>query len=256
MIPKYKDKKFGHNDESNPYWLSISDVMSGLLIIFILACVVLLYNLKTIEETKAAELEEQKRLNENLNQIINLEKRIKEDIKLNIKQIKDNLRKEGIFVEINENTILIPDEAINFEIGKDEIPEDKIYAVQKIGKEIFQFVNKNKDIDTVFIEGHTDMIPLHTKNGNWGLSASRAIFIWKTWTRFFCETGEYNCDQMLNQEGKPIFSVSGYADTRPVLGTEGKTDEKSLRKNRRIEIRIVPRTPSREELSEGVIYGG
>ncbi len=34
----------------NPYWMSFSDMMSGMLIIFILVCIALLYKLSQIED--------------------------------------------------------------------------------------------------------------------------------------------------------------------------------------------------------------
>lgn len=44
----------------NPYWMSFSDMMSGMLIIFILVCIALLLRLSQMEEQVADNIEELK----------------------------------------------------------------------------------------------------------------------------------------------------------------------------------------------------
>ena len=232
-----------YKDEDNPYWLSFSDVMSGLLMIFILACVSLLL-----------QLQQQRLVWENKNKIlqqkIDVEENIKKDIQADLFQVKEDLSKYFIFVELDGDTIHIPTDEINFETDQDRVLEEKIKSVELIGKSIFSLVEKNKDkIDTVFIEGHTDQRTSYRRNGNWGLSVDRAIFVWNTWQKALCQT-EFNCNNFKNKDGKPIFSVSGYADTRPILGTKNRLDAESLKKNRRIDIRFVARKANPNEFLE------
>ena len=49
----------------------------------------------------------------------------------------------------------------------------------------------------------------------------------------------------MNHSGLPLFSVSGYGETRPVQVKQ--VTEKDFEKNRRIDIRFTVRRPALEE---------
>jgi hypothetical protein len=51
--------------------------------------------------------------------------------------------------------------------------------------------------------------------GNWGLSTYRAISLWNFWTDGQGQLASLR--QQKNAVGEPLFSVSGYADTRAVV---------------------------------------
>lgn len=209
-----------YNDTENPYWLSFSDAMSGLLIIFILASLSLILQLQNK---------------------IDAETKTRKEVKQELKNIQTKLASAGIHVEVDDNIIRIPTDEIHFETNEDKIPKDKINNVKVIGIHIFNYVSANKDkIDTVFIEGHTDFRQTNRKNGNWGLSADRAIAVWKVWQDNICEDCKF---ETLKNEDEPIFSVSGYGDTRPVEGTKSSINEEDLKKNRRIDVRFVTSKP-------------
>ena len=84
-------------------------------------------------------------------------------------------------------------------------------------------------LDSVLVEGHTDHRPFADAhgNGNWELSAFRAITVYKTLVaaKPALEQG------MVNTGNQPLLGVSAYADRRPV-------DTKHLDPNRRIDIRF------------------
>ena len=44
-------------DDENPYWISFSDMMAGLLILFVLACLVLILELANTKDSVSDELE-------------------------------------------------------------------------------------------------------------------------------------------------------------------------------------------------------
>lgn len=138
-------------DEENPYWMSFSDLMSGLLVIFILAAVALIIELTLKSEKIDASIEELKRAEEARRNILI--------------DIKEELAKQDIIVEIVENdTVLrIPESTLSFESGKDTLPQDeKIQRdVFAIGIALHTSITKEerwKYLDTVFVEGHTDSI--------------------------------------------------------------------------------------------------
>ncbi len=264
-------KRISHNqataDEENPYWLSFSDLMSGLLLIFILAVVALLIDLtqknKLAEEARIraeiAEkeqmvlLEKQKKLIEELKRRSRIVESSIEELKKSewvrktiIHKVRDELARQKIVVEIadNESVIRIPESTLSFKSGSDEIPETRQRAVNEIGivlsKVITEYDGANY-LDTVFIEGHTDSDAIfYNKKGNWGLSTNRAISVWKFWENQ--SNIHPKLGTVLNHRGEKLFSMSGYAETRRVDEKEETNEGK--RRNRRIDIRLTVKKPS------------
>ncbi|WP_104037831.1 OmpA/MotB family protein [Vibrio jasicida] len=226
-------------DEDNPYWLSFSDVLSGLLVLFILASLTLILELtKTKEEVNEALLEIQQAEKARFN-IIN--------------QIQQELQKDGILVEVIENyTVLrIPEKQLAFATNSDKIPVDPQTqaAVKQIGTAIHRAIlehNGSKYLDTVFVEGHTDSRATRLYKGNWGLSAFRAISLWEFWNSELDLLPAFY--DMKNESGKALFSVSGYAATRRANVIESTDEERE--QNRRIDIRFTVKKPNSFELED------
>lgn len=224
-------------DEENPYWLSFSDIMSGLLIIFVLASLVLVLELsqrkamvdeKILERTKA--------------------EKVRQEV---LQEIKEELLRKGIIVEVsdNETVLRIPDDQLAFETNEYRVPPDEKYqkAVIEIGNVLYRAITKKGRLeifDTIFVEGHTDMRPSPRHMGNWGLSTFRAISIWNYWNEHMSE--DMHLDQLKNHQGAPLFSMSGYGETRPVSITQETEDE--YRRNRRIDLRFTVIHPKLDDI--------
>lgn len=227
-------------DEENPYWMSFADLMSGLLVIFILAAVALIIELTQKSESIDASIEELKAAEQ-----------ARRDI---IFDVKDSLAKKGIVVEVadNETVIRIPESTLSFESGKDQIPdnEDMRNAVALIGQVLHDSLTRNdrfKYLDTVFVEGHTDSQGIwYRGKGNWGLSADRAITIWKVWQEDLALIPKLG--DLLNYNEQRLFSVSGYAATRRADESEISDEERS--RNRRIDLRFTVKKPTLGELED------
>jgi len=266
-------------DGENPYWVSFSDVMAGLLVIFILALVTLMIQqmveteklgeakIQATEAAKRAEVAErraekvEKQLMLETAKSESLRKEIVDGVvKLSeIEQIRieilnavaKRLRSAGIRIEISENsTVLrIPEETLAFETGKWEIPEESKPGIEQIGSVVHDEITKNgrlSYIDTIFVEGHTDSVPLQREMGNWGLSTYRAIAVWEFW-----ETGEgsaVHLGELHNHEDHPVFSVSGYGATRRII-EDDDTDE-GRRTNRRIDLRFTMKSVEQSDLEQ------
>jgi len=102
-------------DEENPYWISFSDLMSALLVIFILAVVSLIIELT----------ETQKKIEQNIEQLRNAEQ-ARKDI---LYEIRDDLVKQNITVVIadNDTVLRIPETTLTFATNSYKIPkEDKM----------------------------------------------------------------------------------------------------------------------------------
>ena len=223
-----------NTDEENPYWISFSDLMSALLVVFLLAVVALIIELT--EKTQ------------NVEQGIEDLKKAEQARQAILSEVKEELEKRGIIVEIadNDTVIRIPERTLMFNSGDDELPvdEEMNQAVRGIGKVLHAAIIKNKrfkHLDTVFVEGHTDSDAIwYRGKKNWGLSVDRAISVWKIWDEDIDVSPSF--DSMRNAFGQPLFSVSGYAATRRVQLVEDTPQQKI--RNRRIDIRFTVKRPS------------
>ncbi|HAW19793.1 MAG TPA: chemotaxis protein MotB [Flavobacteriales bacterium] len=225
-------------DEENPYWISFSDIMAALLVIFILAAVALILELEQKRE----------QWDKTIAQIAKAEETRKEILL----EIQEELRNRNIIVDISENqsVIPIPADILSFSPREHRIPEDPEFQnrAREIGQVIYTAITKGDRLsylDTIFIEGHSDKNPYYNPAiyGNWGLSTLRAISVWNFWN----DLGGANLgfDNLDNIDGKKLFSVSGYGETRPDSNTLADPDsETSLRKNRRIDVRFTIRRPN------------
>jgi flagellar motor protein MotB len=103
-------------------------------------------------------------------------------------------------------------------------------------------------LDAVFVEGHTDDIPVGTQNrfrDNWELSAQRAIETYKE-----LKSIEPTLDELINEESvdgipQKLFSVAGYGEFRP---RKSNDTEEGKQANRRIDLRFLMKTPRSEDL--------
>lgn len=241
-------------DEDNPYWISFSDIMAGLLVIFVLAAIALIIELTQKKEE----------WNEAMNDMAEAEQVRAELLREIEKELND--RNIPVIITDNDTVLRIPDDVLTFRSRSSDIPQDAESRAKalEIGQVLYESIVKGsrwKYLDTVFVEGHTDRLRYYneTLKGNWGLSAMRAISVWDYWNTRLPES--QRLDSLRNHMGKTLFSVSGYAETRPVTCTnydsdvqnpevcpDGILDEaESLRKNRRIDIRFTVRRPAMEE---------
>lgn len=240
-MKNFRRKTASAVEEDNPYWMSFSDIMAGLLVIFILAAVALILELQ----------EKQNRFDDDIEQL-KAALRIKKNI---VTEIKAALKEQDIEVLISENdsVIRIPEEVLTFPQARYKMPWGKKARnnALEIGEVLYRAIAKDQRweyLDTVFIEGHTDKIPYRNKSikGNWGLSTFRAISVWNFWNESMSRGS--TLDTLKNSEGKQLFSVSGYAETRPNPDTVNLQDGPvKYKKDRRIDIRFTTKRPSLQE---------
>lgn len=265
---RQKPKKAGEGE--NPFLLTFSDFMASLLAIFILVLIVTLIEL---EKKKDALKKQEEKLKEQVDAITvtkgELLKSLEEIQKFQgsiasslegvslreralsvmLKGIQDDLKERGIEIVLAENgTVLrIPEQQLQFALGKYEIPPAHTGPASAIGQALLQALTKAENrtlLDTVFVEGHTDSVPNSREMGNWGLSTYRAISLWNFWTD---KPGELLALKNLRTlpsdpkiPAKLLISVSGYADTRSTHGLlDGLTLKNDRAEDRRIDIRFT-----------------
>lgn len=226
-------------DEENPYWVSFSDVMAALVVIFILASLVLLMQLVEIKRDAYDNIQKLKAA-ERAREII-------------VKDVVRELKERSINVQIadNHSIIRIPNDVLGFQSGKFNIESQYQETAKTIGEVLSVAVTKSnraEHLDTIFVEGHTDSRAFWGApgKGNWGLSTFRAISLWEYWEQSI-DNG-MPLSSLTNHEGKPLFSVSGYAETRPVKAEQNNESDYEI--NRRIDIRITIRRPEIKDYEE------
>ncbi len=157
-------KKFNRPVQENystEGWMSFSDIMTGLLFIFLLIIMTMMYLLQDY--------------------IVNVNSKIKEPEEKThaiMDLITDNLRISGINVSVDKtiNVIHILDSELKFKSGEYSIQYQYFKTVRKLAYEIDSALRNNADInnqidyiDSIFIEGHTDKVFYNNRRlfGNW-----------------------------------------------------------------------------------------
>lgn len=230
------------HDVVSSYEMSIGDLMAGLLFIFIITLMV--FVLSHQEKVKRAldDLQHSKLVRTEM-----------------LQDIRDQLTALGIEVEVDvEHGILhLTENAIHFKSAKASLSEreqEKVRSVATVLADVlprFAILGGVADttqtefsgkLESVFIEGHTDNVPYSragSYHDNWELSAARAIYIYRLLIAY-----EPVLESLINTEAYPLFSISGYGESRPRNRYAEPTPDPA---NRRIDIRVIM-TPPRNDL--------
>ncbi len=232
---------FQTQDEGG-YLASVSDLMSGLIFIFIIMLVAFALGLQA----------QQDRLD-----------RAKEERSALLEEIEQDLLKQGIAVKIEKRQgVLRLGESLLFAQGKADLSDGARQNVGKLAEVLLQVLpcyaeapadlqkrdcgerGRSGKVDAIFIEGHTDNVPLNgygQYRDNWDLSVGRAKAIFTE----LLVASQNRLDRLLNRDGQPVLGLSGYEARRPVAGND--TDANRAL-NRRIDLRFVMVPPDDEAL--------
>ncbi len=145
------------------------------------------------------------------------EKKLIDSIEKLTEEINHNLDDEKrVAFDKTSKTIHIPESLIRFEKGKSDLPQDSETSqfIDELSNQLYSHLKTLREqslVDSVFIEGHTDSDPVRSdpEKGNWKLSSERAINFWLALDK------NKNLSKLQNSDGAKLFSVSGYADSRP-----------------------------------------
>jgi flagellar motor protein MotB len=137
-------------------------------------------------------------------------------------QTKDETIQLDTSLDLNEQVITIPS-SILFELGKAELKWEALQALSEAAIGIKNIIG-NETGWQIRVEGHTDNIPIKTKQfeSNWELSTARAISV----VKFFLVHKYFAPDQL---------QAMGYGEHRPVAPNDSDENRTS---NRRVEIRL------------------
>jgi chemotaxis protein MotB len=248
-----------HDDAAEGYLVSVSDMMSGLLFVFIITLMVFVINFH-IEKTRTEdETRNLKEIKEQLTDAKEVRKQLLVDL-------KESLEKQGVKVQIDvEKGLLHIPEAILFRSGRAEFQSGGEESLTKLAQNLADrlpcyagkrgsnnttFCNKLKfkpgRLEAVLVEGHTDNVPIKNSSfdNNWDLSAKRSIVTFQ-----HIITANPLLGDLINADGEKLFGVSGYADTRPVVNHLMAKDEPL---NRRIDLRFILAPPEAKHVDDAL----
>ncbi len=285
-----KSRKSFEEDENQDYLGSLSDVMSGLIFLFIITLTIFALRLQGTRQDLMQELEKAKLENQKLKalqkELIAEKTRLEAIIQQLVggrslrnallESIRKAISEKGFKVEVDlEHGLLRLPEEVLFPSGSDQLQPGGEKMLEVLGG-VFAEVLPNytilasstgglashslpvvtsASIEAIFIEGHTDNVPCGSSNrfkDNWELSTARGIRTYKALVGF-----HPILELLSNQAEMPIFSVSGYADRRPV---EANDSDEGRQKNRRIDIRLImtpPKAPPKviEQIENSLDHG-
>jgi flagellar motor protein MotB len=224
------------------YLASISDLMSGLLFVFIITLMVFAISLREEEMTKEGVVKSLSGAAEERNKLLI--------------ELKQSLERRGVVVEVDEeHGVLRLKEGILFSSGRADLEVKGKNVVENLAAVLGEVLpcytenpapssakcsdlGKNGKLEAMLIEGHTDNVPIapgKTFKDNWELSAARAKTVY--WTLV-----DFNplLDKLRNQDNISVLSISGYEARRPVRNDD---TEEGRSQNRRIDLRFLLRPP-------------
>lgn len=119
--------------------------------------------------------------------------------------------------------IMFTERAVLFASGRADLDEN----AKKVLDDLSELISTLPSTNLIIIEGHTDNVPIRTKEyaNNMELSIARAISV----MRYFTEVKNLPPER---------FAIAGYGEHKPVVNND---TEENRAKNRRIEI-IISRT--------------
>ena len=241
-----------HAEEDENYFVSMTDMMVGVLFIFIILLMVFALNFRQQTDISKEQIER-------LEQAAKTAKTVRVDLDVLQEQVRSEiaaiaaadavrgellrtlevqLREAGLDVQVDiQNGVLrLGKDAINFQNDSAELDTLAASRVDLLGQVLATVLpaysagasERASYLETVFVEGHTDY-----KGGagiNWPLSTERAV---NTFARLV--QTQPNLLDLRNRADTPVVSVAGYASTRPVPGRS--IEELDIQ--RRIELRFV-----------------
>lgn len=251
-------RKRKSNDEETSYWLSYSDMMAALLLIFVLIISFTMLQSKRQYEEKERELlsqqnvigeqqdqlEQQKKAMESQKKIVDQQKEqmasqqaqldkiigVKSNL---ISALKDEFDGSDLSVSVDSQTGAITfDASVLFDKGKHEIKDEGKKFLDQFLPRYFSVLLKNdfhQYISEVIIEGHTDTTADYLYNLE--LSQQRALAVAK-----YCldeKSSSVSKDQI--EQLQKIMTANGRSFSNPVYNSDGSID---MDASRRVEFKF------------------
>ena len=238
------------DEEEESYFVSLSDMMVGLLFVFII--LLLYFALQFQQKSKALS-----DAGETRTQIL--------------RQIKAKLDQQHVAVRIDTATgVLRLPAAILFAKGDYRLSAEGLRSVGTVAQAMAAVLpcytfprpihgcsGSPHSIDAIFVEGHTDadaLVGAGPISDNMDLSALRATNTFRAIRDAAPSLLTMRSLPLGDPRSSPILSVSGYGADRPIENNPG-TDEAGKARNRRIDLRFLMETPRADSIA-GMLTAG
>ncbi|OMF06795.1 flagellar motor protein MotB [Paenibacillus amylolyticus] len=210
-----------HEGEKESFWVSYTDLMSALLVIFALVLMITIYNTQSAYEEKEAAINEK---NQMIEEVIGVKSEIIQEL---IKAFKDS----DLALEVDPQTGAIRfSGGVFFDSNSSQVSaKGRTYLEQFIPQYINILLSDRfrDEISQIIVEGHTD-----TAGGylyNLKLSQDRALSVVE-------QVFQPNFpDFKYKEELKSVITANGRSFSIPILKKDGKID---ANKSRRVEFKF------------------
>ncbi|MGY2733617.1 OmpA/MotB family protein [Sphingomonas sp. UYP23] len=243
------DEAIEHTVEEENYFISMTDMMVGLVFIFIVLLMYFALQFRDVtEQLSGAD-------------------RTRTEI---LRKLERTLKEKGVQVTIDtQNGVLRLPDAILFDSGRAELKPAGEVAIGHLAEALSDVLPCYTElpsaqgrparcpqtphrIESLYVEGHTDDVPLNGRTqfaDNWDLSVVRATNTYRALARNSPDLAS-RCARK-PQGCEPVLSVSGYGPQRPIHGGGGSLEEQRQR-DRRIDLRILMVAPDAGETTRAI----
>jgi flagellar motor protein MotB len=249
------------SEEGENYFVSMTDMMVGVLFIFILMLMAFALDFRRTTDVQEDALKVAQEVAAKLDalqadvhrQMAQLD-RTQQDRRKLLLDIREQLAAEGLSVQIDETSgvLRLTEDAVRFAPSRSDLVDRNKENVGKIAR-VLERVLPNyvgclvpgesncggrASLETLFIEGHTDTTG--TDAENWRLSTERAV---ATFRELIAVAPGLR--SLRSAKDEEVISVSGYSSTRPI---DPRPVHAAWDRNRRIDLRFVMQTDNRQNL--------
>jgi outer membrane protein OmpA-like peptidoglycan-associated protein len=263
MIDEAGAEEESHSEQEENYFVSMTDMMVGILFVFIILLMVFALNFRTqtdVSKEKIQRLQEAAQEAQiTANRLQELQTRVSNEINAveeserarsrMLEEIRKRLADAGLDVQVDEtNGVLrLTENAIRFPVDSADLTQPAAANVDKVAAVLSDVLptytpaakTGGATIETMFIEGHTDVTG--SDDRNWQLSTERAVSTFRRLTQ-----AQPSLRALRNAAGDEILSVSGYSSTRGVPNQLATNYEVQ----RRIDLRFVMDVDNSEHLRQ------
>lgn len=208
-------KRGGRDEAEKPFWISFADLMTALMVLFLVVMGVALLAV-TKNVTEKEKKEEQHR----------------RDIELILDRFEQAARRhEGIKVDRRRSVIDFGDRA-RFALGKFNLNADQEAVLRQFVPEILSLANDElgeRVLKRIVVEGYTDKTGTYLSNLNLSLQRSQKVLC-----TMFATTGPSLLSETQKESVRNLFLVGGYS-----FNAAKETDEESRRVEMRMEFLAV-----------------
>jgi flagellar motor protein MotB len=203
-------KRGAHDEPEKPFWISFADVMTALMVLFLVVMgVALLAVTKSVTERERQE-EQHRR-----------------DIDLILERFTEAAKRyDGIEIDKDRRVINFGPRA-QFAFAKWTLAEDREGVLREFIPEIIRLANEDlgkRVLKRMVVEGYTDKTGTYLRNLNLSLQRSQRVLC-----IMFATTGDHLLSEEQKEQVRTLFLVGGYS-----FNAAKDTDEES----RRVEMRL------------------